>query len=656
MSKNTNLSFLTDFLTADIVNSRVGMNNVSPQSTFDVTGTGKFSGILTLGSTVSNGTYTYTLPSATGTLALTSDIPVVTGYVPYTGATTSVDLGNNVLTSRGLNIDSIGGTAGALNLRQATSFSTWSGAPFTSIYATTGNRVVFSFSNDNRSFTLDGSIVSAASPRTFTFPDASGTLALTSNLSSYLPLTGGTLTGALNGTSATFTGGLTVNNPSTSSPLELNNTVTSNYVFLNSPVGFEAMTRYYNPTAGNWYTGIRAVAGIDTTASYHIFSSTYGADVFALNTNGAATFASSVTAVGDITSSNGKFFVVNTYGYFFGGNSNLTGWQGSNGTQIIQGFTGGTEKIRITSGGEVNIGGFANVFPVLTVKGIASSPHIGSTWSVSANQDGIGRTIIGTAGQGRSMYFENNGDIVIPNNSLQVGTSMTAGGLVTGGGTNYLTNTSTGSGATYQRIFNTGGDVIFGINNSTGGSLLPGAAGYATVLYNNSNTDISFGTYQLERMRITSSGAVGINSPSPTAKFHAYGTTKLENYFYYGYAQSFVWQSSFNNPVQSLFTFNAGAAYSQTLIKVTFIQNGVSNGYAARYVGYALAHLNPFSFNSSVTAMAAEYTNGPAAPTLSWSGQTLQITPQRITNYDGYVVILEWGSNINTNALPTVTM
>lgn len=207
MSKNTNLSFLTDFLTADIVNSRVGMNNVSPQATFDVTGTGKFSGILTLGSTVSNGTYTYTLPSATGTLALTSDIPSVSGYVPYTGANQSVDLGNNVLTSRGLNIDSIGGTAGALNLRQATSFSTWSGAPFTSIYATTGNRVVFSFSNDNRSFTLDGSLVSAASPRTFTFPDATGTFALTSQIPTNA--VGGT--GTLN-TIPKFTAGSTIGN------------------------------------------------------------------------------------------------------------------------------------------------------------------------------------------------------------------------------------------------------------------------------------------------------------------------------------------------------------------------------------------------------------------------------------------------------------
>jgi hypothetical protein len=41
---------------------------------------------------------------------------------------------------------------------------------------------------------------------TQTLPDASGTIALTSNLSAYLPLAGGTLTGALNGTSASFTG------------------------------------------------------------------------------------------------------------------------------------------------------------------------------------------------------------------------------------------------------------------------------------------------------------------------------------------------------------------------------------------------------------------------------------------------------------------
>jgi hypothetical protein len=43
---------------------------------------------------------------------------------------------------------------------------------------------------------------------THTLPDASGTLALTTDLGAYLPLTGGTLTGALNGTSASFSGDL----------------------------------------------------------------------------------------------------------------------------------------------------------------------------------------------------------------------------------------------------------------------------------------------------------------------------------------------------------------------------------------------------------------------------------------------------------------
>jgi hypothetical protein len=63
---------------------QVGINNSSPTYDFDVTGTGRFTGILRLGSTLSNGTYFYTLPSATGTLALTSDL---SSYLPLTGGT-----------------------------------------------------------------------------------------------------------------------------------------------------------------------------------------------------------------------------------------------------------------------------------------------------------------------------------------------------------------------------------------------------------------------------------------------------------------------------------------------------------------------------------------------------------------------------------------
>ena len=210
MSKNTNLSFLTDFLTADIVNSRVGMNNVSPQSTFDVTGTGKFSGILTLGSTVSNGTYTYTLPSATGTLALTSDIPSVSGYVPYTGATGNVNLGTYILSA--LNLIANGNTnSGALLLKNANAASLIDTGYFKFSPSSSNTEISFGFSTGAstwKQFSFSSHLITNNTITIFSLPNGGGTLAVTTDLGAYLPLTGGTLTGALNGTSATFSGDL----------------------------------------------------------------------------------------------------------------------------------------------------------------------------------------------------------------------------------------------------------------------------------------------------------------------------------------------------------------------------------------------------------------------------------------------------------------
>jgi len=105
MSKNTNLSFLTDYITADITNGRIGINNPSPTVAFDVVGATKITGVLTLTSTISNGTNTYTLPSATGTLALTS---ALSGYLPLTGGTLTGALGgtsasfSDTITSTGI--------------------------------------------------------------------------------------------------------------------------------------------------------------------------------------------------------------------------------------------------------------------------------------------------------------------------------------------------------------------------------------------------------------------------------------------------------------------------------------------------------------------------------------------------------------------------
>ncbi len=88
---------------------------------FQVTGGAKVTGQLTLYSTISDGTYTYTLPSATGTLALTSSL---SGYLPLTGGTltgalggTSASFTSGTIESGGLNIKGTGGTADPLMLR-----------------------------------------------------------------------------------------------------------------------------------------------------------------------------------------------------------------------------------------------------------------------------------------------------------------------------------------------------------------------------------------------------------------------------------------------------------------------------------------------------------------------------------------------------------
>ena len=97
MSLPENLGRLSSALTSDAsLNIGVG---VTPSGSFklEVGTTSKFTGVATFGSTLSNGTYTYTLPSATGTLALTSAIPAnpvggtgTTNYLPKFTATSTI--------------------------------------------------------------------------------------------------------------------------------------------------------------------------------------------------------------------------------------------------------------------------------------------------------------------------------------------------------------------------------------------------------------------------------------------------------------------------------------------------------------------------------------------------------------------------------------
>jgi hypothetical protein len=128
-------------------------------------------------SSITNGAATLTLPTSTGTIALTTDIP--SGVVTETGTQT---LTNKTLTSPVI-----------------------TGAVFND------GSIVFEGATANDHETTF-TITDPTADRTITFPDATGTVALTANVAA---LTGATFTGAVSGTDLTLSGNLTVNGTTT---------------------------------------------------------------------------------------------------------------------------------------------------------------------------------------------------------------------------------------------------------------------------------------------------------------------------------------------------------------------------------------------------------------------------------------------------------
>jgi Chaperone of endosialidase len=128
--------------------------------------------------------YNYTFPATTGTLALTSNL---SSYVPYTGATAPVNLGLYDLTALYLAVSQDGDSKGGyINFKQCSSVNSGS-IGNTNIFALNSTQFGINYmqsSGLNKTAIFDSSSITTGNVRTFNFPDTSGTLALTSNITS----------------------------------------------------------------------------------------------------------------------------------------------------------------------------------------------------------------------------------------------------------------------------------------------------------------------------------------------------------------------------------------------------------------------------------------------------------------------------------------
>jgi fibronectin-binding autotransporter adhesin len=244
--------------------------------------------------------------------------------------------------------------------------------------------------------------------REYTLPDASGTVALTTNLGAYLPLTGGTLTGALNGTSATFSGGNYINgtfqrNIGNGSLIEFKN---------------YAITTQYNWFVGCSYNNSNVFEVIPSTDAGN--DSPSGTSVLSIASTGAATFSSSVTASGIISN---DFSASGTFAASFT-NSNSTGYGlyvrgGSNVREaILIADNAGNQNIRLYGDGS------ATFSSSVTASGIISSEDVRIYRSASNTTGYINFGSTGTN------YFGWGGSDFVFNGNINAGAATFTGDLI----------------------------------------------------------------------------------------------------------------------------------------------------------------------------------------------------------------------------------
>ena len=289
-------------------------------------------------------------------------------YVPYTGAIGSVTLGANNLSASTILVDGPAPTSGGfLGFKQATSVNTGQGG-YTSIAAIGTNEMKFTFAQPSNfkefSFSTQSITAGVSGGRIYTMPDASGTLALTSQLGDYVTIA----------TSQTITGAKTFE------------TTTSTFALMNSTNANGGVLSFRRNGTNVGHIGNSAQLGAGVLDAIEVRSGT-GSSVILKTDGGQLTLANGggVTLTGALTGTTASFGNTGSGTFTIQASNN----DQSNARINITNTGSGGQSVNLVAGiPNVSNSGFAIAYGNTTILGFASSGVATFTSNVIA-QSGV---------------------------------------------------------------------------------------------------------------------------------------------------------------------------------------------------------------------------------------------------------------------------
>ena len=245
--------------------------------------------------------------------------------------------------------------------------------------------------------------------------------------------------------------------------------------------------------------------GYFLTASTDLVLGTIGANGIHFTTNSSATDALAISSAGAVSLPGGT---ANGVAYLNGSKVVTTGSALTfDGTNFVVGTSSPPYGIspRLTVQQSTDLSEWRG----LAIASAGTDAYLGIYYYSSTGAFTIAPSYVSTAGY-KPLAFNVNGSeqMRLTSTGLGIGTSSFSSRLaVSAAKATVQVTSTTGTNGAYQAFTNTGGNFYTGLDSSTGGDF---AATYAGVMWHGGAYPLLFGTSNVERMRLDSSGNLGL--------------------------------------------------------------------------------------------------------------------------------------------------